>query len=78
MLAKVVIDINTTSEFSWLSSEEVSHWRNKSDLNMCHPDTEIFSKRRKIYSICLDSLSNTNKIRKTYPNEMDQPAQNWL
>ena len=23
----------------------------------CHPDTEIFSKRRKIYSICVESLS---------------------
>ena len=30
-------------------------------LNCCPPYTEIFSKRRKIYSVCVESLSmNTN------------------
>ena len=30
---------------------------NMLSLNRCPPDTEIFSKRRKIYSVCVESLS---------------------
>ena len=30
---------------------------NMVSLNWCPPDTEIFSKRRKIYSVCVESLS---------------------
>ena len=40
--------------FRWLSSKEDSRQRNWGCLSECHPDTEIFSKRRKIYTICVD------------------------
>ena len=30
---------------------------NTISLNRCSPYTEIFSKRRKIYSVCVESLS---------------------
>ena len=33
--------------------------RNWVSLNRCPPYTEIFSKRRKIYSVCVESLSIT-------------------
>ena len=33
---------------------------NSFSLNWCPPDTEIFSKRRKIYSVCVEGLSMIN------------------
>ena len=39
-------------ETAWWQSE-----RNKLILIECPPDTEIFSKRRKIYSICVEGMS---------------------
>ena len=37
-------------------------WINYRYLLNCHPDTEIFSKRRKIYSICLDSRDDNQDL----------------
>ena len=37
-------------------------WINYRYLRNCHPDTEIFSKRRKIYSICLDSRDDNQDL----------------
>jgi hypothetical protein len=34
---------------------------NRFSLNRCPPDTEIFSKRRKIYSACVEGLSMINQ-----------------
>ena len=35
-------------------------------LNCCPPYTEIFSKRRKIYSVCVEGLSMINKVTASY------------
>ena len=40
-------------------------------LNRCSPDTEIFSKRRKIYSICVESLSMTGNQGGRWPIKTD-------
>ena len=37
---------------------------NRLSLNRCSPYTEIFSKRRKIYAVCVESLSMpTHRIK---------------
>ena len=44
---------------------------NMFSLNRCPPDTEIFSKRRKIYSVCVESLSmnvRSAQLAKLGPN----------
>ena len=45
---------------------------NRISLNRCPPYTEIFSKRRKIYSVCVESLSMPLKLTET------QPAESWI
>ena len=43
-----------------LEGQETTWWRSKRNkliLIECPPDTEIFSKRRKIYSICVEGMS---------------------
>ena len=44
---------------NWLSSKEVSLQINLVHLIGCPPDTEIFSKRRKIYSICVEGRDSS-------------------
>ena len=54
---------NSCRSLSWFMVHSrplwVRSWRNKLSLNECPPYTEIFSKRRKIYSVCVESLSLT-------------------
>ena len=45
---------------------------NRLSLNRCPPYTEIFSKRRKIYSVCVESLSMPLHLTEKYP------AQSWM
>ena len=45
---------------------------NRLSLNRCPPYTEIFSKRRKIYSVCVESLSMPLHLTQKFP------AESWI
>ena len=47
----------TRSDMSVRKLPEGNCQRNRLSLNWCSPYTEIFSKRRKIYTVCVESLS---------------------
>ena len=53
------LDVDDSLLHNWLSSEEVSLQINLIHLIGCPPDTEIFSKRRKIYSICVEGRDSS-------------------
>ena len=42
---------------------------NHNGHNGCPPYTEIFSKRRKIYSVCVESLSMSLHLKQKHPDE---------
>ena len=51
-------DTAVIEDFSWIN--ETVRWqseRNRYVLIRCPPDTEIFSKRRKIYTFCVEGMS---------------------
>ena len=54
----------TEYSLSLKEANEVSCKINWSSLNSCPPYTEIFSKRRKIYTVCVEGLSIvTSQVR---------------
>ena len=70
-LSSVLIDIIVFTDFHVLIGKlpEGGSKINRVSLNRCPPYTEIFSKRRKIYSVCVESLSMLLFRTKKQPDE---------
>ena len=67
-LSSVLIDIIVFTDFHVLIGKlpEGSSKINRLSLNRCPPYTEIFSKRRKIYSVCVESLSMSLHLKQKH------------